>query len=137
MHDLELQHLSESWRVQVMRVSPYAVHMSYVFGGVAAKRNRLREEQIWLDDRDYYDQKRLLTLDIHVPAIPDNFERLKNDYMVELHLKLMQHQLDQVRCMSSANTIPLYNQCLRKNNDFRVLMKHSLGDWRPSLPGVL
>ncbi|KAK9909514.1 hypothetical protein WJX75_003420 [Coccomyxa subellipsoidea] len=80
----------------VMRVSPYAVHMSYVFGGVAAKRNRLREEQIWLDDPGYYDQKRLLTLDIHVPAIPDNFERLKNDYMVELHLKLMQHQLDQL-----------------------------------------
>lgn len=90
---------------QVMRVSPYAVHMSYVFGGVAAKRNRLREEQIWLDDPEYYDQKRLLTLDIHVPAIPDNFERLKNDYMVELHLKLMQHQLDQVHWAASLQTV--------------------------------
>ena len=35
-------------------------------------------------------------VDIHVPAVPDNFERLRSDYMVELHLKVMQHQLDQV-----------------------------------------
>ena len=31
-----------------------------------------------------------------MPAVPDNFERLRSDYMVELHLKVMQHQLDQV-----------------------------------------
>ena len=38
----------------------------------------------------------LLQVDLHVPAVPDNFERLRSDYMVELHLKVMQHQLDQV-----------------------------------------
>ena len=37
-----------------------------------------------------------MQVDIHVPAVPDNFERLRSDYMVELHLKVMQHQLDQV-----------------------------------------
>ena len=37
-----------------------------------------------------------LQVDLHVPAVPDNFERLRSDYMVELHLKVMQHQLDQV-----------------------------------------
>jgi hypothetical protein len=42
-------------------------------------------------------------VDLHVPAVPDNFERLRSDYMVELHLKVMQHQLEQVRssCVSS------------------------------------
>ena len=39
---------------------------------------------------------RCLQVDLHVPAVPDNFERLRSDYMVELHLKVMQHQLDQV-----------------------------------------
>ncbi len=38
----------------------------------------------------------VLQVDLHVPAVPDNFERLRSDYMVELHLKVMQHQLDQV-----------------------------------------
>ena len=37
-----------------------------------------------------------MQVDLHVPAVPDNFERLRSDYMVELHLKVMQHQLDQV-----------------------------------------
>ena len=36
-----------------------------------------------------------------MPAVPDNFERLRSDYMVELHLKVMQHQLEQVRALSS------------------------------------
>ena len=34
-----------------------------------------------------------------MPAVPDNFERLRSDYMVELHLKVMQHQLEQVRAL--------------------------------------
>ena len=123
----------------MMRTSPYGVHTDYIFGGLTAKRNRLREAQIWLDAPSYYSSPRLLQVqhlhrtaqhpshspqkpschlaclacsrccpgdfcktvhalqvDIHVPAVPDNFERLRSDYMVELHLKVMQHQLDQV-----------------------------------------
>lgn len=41
----------------------------------------------------------LIQVDLHVPAVPDNFERLRSDYMVELHLKVMQHQLEQVRAL--------------------------------------
>lgn len=83
--------------VQTMRTSPYGVHTDYIFGGLTAKRNRLREAQIWLDPPPYYGYPKLLQVDLHVPAVPDNFERLRSDYMVELHLKVMQHQLDQVR----------------------------------------
>jgi hypothetical protein len=78
-----------------MRVSPYAVHASYIFGGVAAKKNRFREDQIWLDDPSYYDVPKLLTVEIDIPAVPDNFQRLRNDYLAEVHLKMMQLQLDQ------------------------------------------
>ena len=85
-------------RVQVMRVAPYAVHPSYVFGGLEARRHRLREGQIWLDPPEYYRPAQgLLTVELHVPAVPDAFERLRSDYLVDMHLKLVQHQLDQVR----------------------------------------
>lgn len=84
-------------RVQVMRVAPYAVHPSYVFGGLEARRHRLREGHIWLDPPAYYQPaQRLLTVELHVPAVPDTFERLRSDYLVDMHLKLVQHQLDQV-----------------------------------------
>ena len=43
-----------------MRTSPYGVHTDYIFGGLTAKRNRLREAQIWLDAPSYYSSPRLL-----------------------------------------------------------------------------
>jgi hypothetical protein len=43
-----------------MRTSAYGVHADYIFGGLAAKRNRLREAQLWLDDPYYYSLPRLL-----------------------------------------------------------------------------
>ena len=46
--------------LQVMRTSPYGVHADYIFGGLIAKRNRLREAQIWLDEPSYYSSPRLL-----------------------------------------------------------------------------
>lgn len=89
-----------------MRVSPYSVHASYIFGGVAAKRNRLREDQIWLDGPSYYDVPKLLTIDIDVPAVPDNLQRLRNDYLAEVHLKMMQLQLDQVLYLLLIKVLP-------------------------------
>ena len=87
---------------QVMRIAPYAVHPSYTFGGLEARRHRLREGQIWLDPPSYYRPARgLLTIDLHVPAVPDTFDRLRSDYMVDMHLKLVQHQLDQVRFLGN------------------------------------
>ena len=98
-------------RAQVMRVAPYAVHPSYTFGGPEAKRHRLREEQAWLDPPSYYAPERpLLAVELHVPAVPDAFERLRSDYLAELHLKLMQHQLEQASapapCRSASNRLP-------------------------------
>ena len=43
-----------------MRTSPYGVHADYIFGGLIAKRNRMRESQIWLDEPSYYASPRLL-----------------------------------------------------------------------------
>ena len=52
---------------QVMRTSPYGVHADYIFGGLIAKRNRLREAQLWLDEPSYYSSPRLLQVGAHIP----------------------------------------------------------------------
>ena len=46
--------------LQVMRTAAYGVHADYIFGGLVAKRNRLREAQLWLDEPSYYSSPRLL-----------------------------------------------------------------------------
>ena len=51
-----------------MRTAPYGVHVDYVFGGLVAKRNRLREAQLWLDEPSYYDSPRLLQVGISSPC---------------------------------------------------------------------
>ena len=92
------QEVAGSYPAQVMRIAPYAVHPSFAFGGLEARRHRLREGQIWLDPPGYHAPAQgLLTIDLHVPAVPDTFDRLRADYMADMHLKLVQHQLDQVR----------------------------------------
>ena len=60
MPDKPAGHDQESTWLQVMRTSPYGVHTDYIFGGLTAKRNRLREAQIWLDAPSYYSSPRLL-----------------------------------------------------------------------------
>ncbi len=84
-------------------MAPYSVHPSYTFGGLEARRHRLREEQAWLDGPGYYaPDQALLAVELHVPAVPDAFERLRSDYLAEMHLKLMQHQLNQARaCLTT------------------------------------
>ena len=86
-----------------MRTSPYGVHTDYIFGGLTAKRNRLREAQIWLDAPSYYSSPRLLQVQqpLAAGAILDSIARWDE---IRVHL-CQPHPADQEqRCCAGGHT---------------------------------
>lgn len=78
-------------------VEPFAVHANFEFGGLAAKRHRLREAGLWNDPPEYYDSGRFVDLKVPaVPGKPEAFENWTDARMVEYHFLAMRSQLDQV-----------------------------------------
>ena len=53
-----------------MRVAPYVLHTTYVFGGPHGKRSRLREARLWLADPPaYFDGPRFLSMELRLPPV--------------------------------------------------------------------
>lgn len=50
-------------------VRPYAVHATWVFGGVDGKRARMRDMGLWADPPAYYETGDFVALDLAVPEV--------------------------------------------------------------------
>ena len=74
-----------------------ALHGNFEFGGLPAKRQRLREAGLWNDPPEYYDSGRYVELQLPtVLGRPEAFENWTTPRMVEYHFMAMRTQLDQV-----------------------------------------
>ncbi len=54
--------------LQVKRVSPYAVHLTWTYNGVAGKKARLRDMGLWVDPPEYYERGDFVTVDLTLPS---------------------------------------------------------------------
>lgn len=94
-------------------VKPYAMHATFQYDGTPGKRNRMREANQWLGDRDndaYFDQKFLsyaprILKDVDLeafkargwPKMDHELEPLREgDALVKEQLRLVQHQIAQL-----------------------------------------
>ena len=94
-------------------VKPYAMHATFQYDGTPGKRNRMREANQWLGDRDndaYFDQKFLsyaprILKDVDLeafkargwPTMDHELEPLREgDALVKEQLRLVQHQIAQL-----------------------------------------
>ena len=98
---------------ELINVNPYAMHATFQYDGTPGKRNRMREANQWLGDRDdpsYFDQKFLsytprVLSDVDLqefaqrgyPSPDGAFETLKQgEHVVLEHMRLVQHQIAQL-----------------------------------------
>jgi len=94
-------------------MKPYAMHATFQYDGTPGKRNRMREANQWLGDRDndaYFDQKFLsyaprILKDVDLeafkargwPTMDHELEPLREgDALVKEQLRLVQHQIAQL-----------------------------------------
>ena len=82
-----------------MRTSPYGIHTDYIFGGLAAKRNRLREAQLWLDEASYYSSPRLLQVNPHSGLSVLHL-------CILFHSHCLQHLTSERQCIGKTSRVP-------------------------------
>ena len=52
------------------KLRPFALHMTFIYGGQLAKRHRYREEKLWYDNSTYYNidsTEGYITFDFQIP----------------------------------------------------------------------
>jgi hypothetical protein len=59
--------------VQLKNVTPYVLHMTWIYGGQAGKRSRAREAGLWIvEDESYYTGSNFLYFDpVDLPPVTD------------------------------------------------------------------
>ncbi|KAL4427446.1 hypothetical protein ABPG77_000735 [Micractinium sp. CCAP 211/92] len=84
---------------KVKRVSPYAVHLTWTYNGVAGKKARLRDMGLWVDPPEYYERGDFVTVDLTLPSgdeRPATYNSWnENEDMISFHLDWIHRQLQQ------------------------------------------
>ncbi|GAB4816673.1 hypothetical protein N2152v2_003719 [Parachlorella kessleri] len=79
--------------------TPYEVHLTWTYNGLAGKRARARDAMLWIDDDAYYSQGSFVTIDkLQIPQMPadyNNWTHDRNEEMVQFHLASIHSQLAQ------------------------------------------
>ena len=75
---------------------PYSIHTTFQYGGAPGKRHRLREAGVWVDPPKYYEPQGgvLAMAPLDVPAA---LIKPPGGMDVHGHIKLINHQLEQIR----------------------------------------
>ncbi|PSC67546.1 ribosomal large subunit pseudouridine synthase D [Micractinium conductrix] len=90
-HSLFLQQLHK-----VKGVEPYVVHLTWTYNGIAGKRPRMRDLQLWADPPAYYAEGDFVTVDLQLPQPLRDFNLWnENEDMVAFHLASIHAQLQQ------------------------------------------
>ena len=85
------------WLLQKQEVEPFAMHASMEFGGLPAKRARLREAGLWYDPPEYYDSGGFIELaHLASPGRPPGLDNWTDSHMLAFHMSSMRAQLKQV-----------------------------------------
>ena len=81
---------------QRMGWKPYSIHTTFQYGGAPGKRHRLREAGVWVDPPKYYEPQggvlAMAPLDV-----PEALIKPPGGMDVRGHIKLINHQLEQIR----------------------------------------
>jgi hypothetical protein len=97
---------------ELLELNPYAMHATFQYEGTPGKRNRMRESNQWLGDRDvpeYFDVKFMsytprVLKDVDVKEFeklghphPENTPSLQEgDEIIREHMRMVQHQAAQL-----------------------------------------
>ena len=74
---------------------PYSIHTTFQYGAAAGKRHRLREAKVWIDPPEYYNPPGGVLA--YAPDVPDSLVHPSGGMTSAGHIKLINHQLKQIR----------------------------------------